>query len=225
MDFQATVIEPFETMWIRILGFLPKLITVLLILLVGWLLAALVQRMITRFLKLARLDSVSERVGIANILTKGDINYTLSEIVGVLVYWLVMLVVVLMAVDMLGLGVAAQLLNQVILYVPSVIASIFILVLGIFFSSLLANAVRTTAANAGIAQARSLGQFAQMIIVVFAIMESLRQLRIDTAFIELLVKAVLAAIALGIGLAIGLGCKDLANKHVTQLIESFKPRK
>ena len=225
VDWQTTVIQPVEQMWTNVLGFLPTLISVILILVVGWMLATLVQKVITRFLKLARLDTVSEKIGIANILTKGDINYTLSEIIGVMIYWLLMLVVFLMAVNALQLTVAAELLNQVILYVPNVIASVFILVLGIFFASVIANAVRTTAANAGIQQARSLGQFTQVIIVVFTIMESLNQLKIDTSVLQLIVKAALASVSLGVGLAIGLGCQGMAGKYVAQLIDSFKSKK
>ncbi len=225
VDWQATVIQPMEAMWANVMGFLPTLVSVILILIIGWVFATALQKVITRFLKLARLDSVSEKIGIAGILTKGDINYTLSEIIGVLVYWLLMLVVFLMAVNALQLTVAAELLNQVILYVPNVIASVFILVLGIFFASIMANAVRTTAANAGISQARSLAQFTQVIIVIFTIMEALNQLRIDTSIIQLLIKAALFAVALGVGLAIGLGCKDMAAKYVAQLIDSFRSTK
>ncbi len=225
VDWQTTVIQPVEQMWTNVMGFLPTLISVILILLIGWMLAAIAQKVITRFLKLARLDTISEKIGIANILTKGDINYTLSEIIGVLIYWLLMLVVFLMAVNALQLTVAAELLHQVILYLPNVILSVFLLVLGIFFAGIVANAVRTTAANAGIQQARSLGQFTQVIIVIFTIMESLNQLKIDTTILQLFVQAALAAVALGVGLAIGLGCKDIAGKYVGQLIDSFKSKK
>ena len=225
VDWETTVIQPFEQMWARVMEFLPTMVSVILILVVGWIVASVLQKVITRFLKLARLDTVSEKVGISNILTKGDINYTLSEIIGVLIYWLLMLVVFLMAVNALQLTVAAQLLNQVILYVPNVIASVFILVLGIFFASIIGNTVRTTAANAGIQQARSLGQFTQVIIVVFTIIEALNQLKIDTSIIQLVIKATLASIALGVGLAIGLGCKDMAGKYVGQLIDSFRSTK
>ena len=225
VDWQTTVMEPVEQMWATVIGFMPTLISVIVILMVGWTLATIIQKIITRFLKLARLDTVSEKIGIANVLTKGDINYTLSEIIGVMVYWLLMLVVFLIAVNALQLTVAAELLHGVILYLPNVIASVFILVLGIFFASIVANAVRTTAATAGIQQARSLGQFTQVIIVVFTIMEALNQLKIDTTIIQLFVKATLAAVALGVGLAIGLGCQGLAGKHVGQLIDSFKAKK
>ena len=225
MDWQTTIVEPVESMWNRVLSFLPTLVSVIVILIVGWMIATLVQKIITRFLKLARFDTISEKTGIANILAKGDINYTLSEIVGVIIYWLMMLVVVLMAVNTLQLTVAAELLNRVILYIPNVIASVFILVLGIFFASVVANAVRTTAATAGMQQARSLGQTTQTVIAVFVFLEALKQLKIDTSLIDLFVKAVLAALALGVGLAIGLGCKDMAAKYVNQLVDSFRSKK
>ncbi len=225
MDFQTNVMGPVEEMWSSVLRFLPNLVSAVIILLVGCMLAALVQKVITRFLKLARLDTVSEKTGIANILTRGDINYTLSEIVGVLIYWLMILVVILAALNTLQLMVAAELLHRIILYMPNVITSVFILVLGIFFASIAANTVRTAAANAGIHQARFLGQTTQMIIAVVIFVEALKQLGIDTSLIDLIFKAALASLALGTGLAIGLGCKDIANKHVTNLLDSFKPRK
>ena len=225
MDLQTTVVDPARDMWARVIGFLPTLLSVLIILFVGWIVTSIVQRVVTRFLKLARLDTLSEKVGIANVLSKGDINYTLSEIIGVLVYWLLMLVVALAAVNALQLNVAAELLHQVVLYIPNVLAAVFILVIGIFLANVVANAVRTTVATAGVRQARSLGQFAQVIIMLFAIIEALNQLKIDTSVIQLVVKAILGALALGIGLAIGLGCKDIAGKYVSQLIESFKTKR
>ena len=101
-DFTEVILSPFQMMWAKIATFMPKLVSVLLILFVGWILAAVLQKAVIRFLKLARLDTVSEKSGIANVLLKGDISQTLSEIIGSLVYWLFMLVVILAAVDALN---------------------------------------------------------------------------------------------------------------------------
>ncbi len=225
MDWENTIMEPVQAMWTHVLAFVPTLFVVIVILVAGWMLAVVTQKVITRFLKLARLDTASEKTGIANILTKGDINYTLSEIIGVLIYWLMMLVVVLAAVNTLQLNVAAELLNRIILYIPNVILSVLILVLGIFFASVVANTVRTAAANAGITQARSLGQTTQVVIGIFVFIQALKQLGIDTSLIDLIIKAILFALSLGVGLAIGLGCKEMAAKHVGQIFESFKSKR
>jgi hypothetical protein len=72
---------------------------------------------------------------------------------------------------------------------------------------------------------REMGGIAASAKVVFTIVESLNQLQIDTTIIQLFFKAVFAALALGVGLAIGLGCKDMAGRYVGQLLESFRARK
>ncbi len=222
MDWQTNVMGPLDAMVAKVAGFAPNLISAILIFLVGLFLAKLIEKTATRFLKLARLDTLSEKTGIANVLSKGDINYTLSEIIGVIVFWLLMLVVFLAVFNTLSLQVAAELLNKVILYIPNVIASVFILVLGIFFSTILESFVRTSAANAGIKQARTLGQVVQTVVSIFVFVEALKQLGIDTSLIDLAIKAVLGALALGTGLAIGLGCKDMAARWVNKLVDSFK---
>jgi uncharacterized membrane protein len=221
-DLKVAILQPIDLMLGKMAEFVPKLISVLAILLIGWFIASLIQKIVIRFLKLARLDIASEKSGIANVLLKGDINQTLSEILGSIIYWTLMLVVILAAVNALNLTVAATLLESVILYVPHVIAAIFILVLGIFFASVLATMVRTTAANYGVHQAKGLGKLTQVIVIIFTVVQALKQLQLDVTMFNLIIQATVAAIALGLALAVGLGCKDIAQRHVQNLIDSFK---
>lgn len=221
-DFKAAIWNPIDLMWTKVVGFLPTLVSVIVILLAGWVLAAVLQKIVIRFLKLARLDTVSEKAGIANVLLKGDISLTLSEIVGALVYWLIMLVVILAAVNALDLDAAALLLNSVILYIPRIIAALFILVLGIFFASVLATTVRTTAANSGLANAKPLGRLTQVIVVVFTILQALQQLQIEVTMLNMIAKAVVGSIALGFAIAVGLGCQTLVGGWMKDLANSFK---
>lgn len=221
-DFKAAILDPIDLMWTKVVDFAPTFIGVVIILLVGWMVAALLQKVVVRFLKLARLDTISEKAGIANVLMKGDISMTLSEIIGSLVYWLFILVVILAAVNALNLDAAALLLNDVILYIPRVIAALFILALGIFLAGVLATLVRTTAANSGVQQARGLGRLTQVIIVIFTVIQSLQQLQIDVTLLNLLVQAVVGSLALGLAIAVGLGCQGIAGRYVQGLIDSFK---
>lgn len=221
-DLKAAILSPIDMMWTKVVGFLPTLVSVIVILFVGWLVAAVLQKVVVRFLKLARLDTISEKAGVSNILLKGDISQTLSEIVGALVYWLFMLVVILAAVNALNLNEAATLLNSIILYIPRVIVAIFIVVLGIFFASVLATTVRTTAANSGVKQAKGLGRLTQIIIIIFTVIQSLQQLQIDVTVLNLVVKGTVGALALGVAIAIGLGCQTIVGRYAQELIDSFK---
>lgn len=221
-QLKAAIYKPLDLLVSKLVGFVPTLISVLIILILGWVVALAIEKVIVRFLKLARLDTISEKSGIANVLLKGDIHRTLSELIGVIIYWLFMLVVILAAVNVLNLNVAAELLNSVILYVPNVIAAIFILVLGIFFASVLATTVRTAASNYGITQAKGLAKTSQVIVVVFSTLEALKQLRLDVSIFTMVIQAVVFALALGFAIAVGLGCKDLVGRSVQQFVDGFR---
>lgn len=208
----------------RVGNFLPTLLGAIIVLIVGWLVAKLLQKIVTQVLKIARLDVLSEKAGIASILAKGDIRYTLSELIGVIIYWLLILVVIIATLDAFNLKVAAELLDRVVLYVPNVIAAIFILVLGMFFAALLGAVVRTTASNAGIAYAKNLGQITQVSVIVFAVLITLGQLGVRTLILDQAILVALAALGLGLALAFGFGSKDIAGKIMSELVEKWKKR-
>ncbi|MCM8765250.1 MAG: hypothetical protein NC920_00135 [Candidatus Omnitrophica bacterium] len=224
MNWKGLLIDPFKDMLTRFFGFLPTLVKVLIVLLVGWLIAKLIQKLITRGLKLLRLDVLAERCGIHRFFSKGEIKYTLSELLGVLVYWFMLIAVGITAIDALGLNVAGDLFTKIVLYIPRVIVAIFILVLGMFFATFMSNAVRTASSNAGIAQARLFGQITQIAIVVFAIATAAEQLNIGTRIITSLVTILLGSLGLAIGLAFGLGCKDMAAKFLQDWLEKTKTK-
>jgi len=224
MDWTFVIMESVREMLTRIGIFIPKLIGLLLILIIGWLLAKFIEAFIVRSLKLIRLDTLAEKSGTSNFLAKGGIKYTLSELIGVLVYWLVVLMVFITALNAMQWTVAAEVLNVIVGYIPNIIISVFILVLGMFVSTLLSTVIRTAASNAGITQAKLLGQITQIVVIVFASVMALQQLKIETGIILNVINIVLAATGLALGLAFGLGCKDVAGKFVEDVVTKMKKR-
>ena len=100
--------------------------------------------------------------------------------------------------------------------------AIFVLVLGSFLASFVAGVVRTTVSNAGIGNAKLLAKITQTVLVVFAVIIAIEQLNIATAFIAFAVNIILAAMGLGLALAFGLGCKDIAGKAMQGLLDKVK---
>ncbi len=222
MDWNAVVMEPVTAMLARVASFLPTLLGVLVILIIGWIVAGILKNVVVKLLKLIQLDTATEKAGLGDVLRRGGIRQTLSELVGVLIYWLVMLMVFMTSLNALGMTVAASLLDKVIMYIPNVIAAMFILTLGIFFSSMIGTVVRTASSNAGITQAKFLGQLTQVVIMIFAIMITLEQLNIASSVLNLAINIVLASIGLAFALAVGLGSKDIAGKLVGDLVNKVK---
>jgi hypothetical protein len=202
-----------------------NILLVLIILLIGWTLSKLIKTLVVKGLRTLKLDQLSDRIELDSLLAKGGIDYSLSELLGVICYWLGLLVTFVVAINAIGLTIAADLLNRVILYVPNVIAAIFILIAGMFVATIMRNIVQTTSINAGIAQDKLLGKLVEVIVLIFTLAIVLEQLNIGAKLIELTISILLASLGLGIALAFGLGCKDIAARFVSELIEKVKTRK
>jgi hypothetical protein len=223
MDRLALIVaDPVKAMLIKIWSYIPTLLGAIVILVVGWIVAKFVEAIVVRALKAARLDVISDKAGIANMLAQGEIKWTLSELLGVIVYWVVMLSVIAASLNALNLTVASDLLAKLVAYIPNIIIAIFVLVLGSFLASFVAGIVRTAASNAGVGSAKLLGKITQMILITFAIIVAIEQLNIATAFIAFAVNIILASIGLALALAFGLGCKDIAAKAMSDALNKIK---
>src|SRR3989338_279481 len=223
MDWQLVLIQPVQVFFSQLMGFLPDVLGALFILLVGWAVAKGVEGVIVKLLKTAKLDKLADKVQLTEVLSKGGIKRKLSEVIGVIIYWLVTLVVLIATLNALQLTVAAQLLEHIVAFLPNVVAAIFILVAGIVTGAFLASTVRTAASNAGVDASRLLGQAVQAIVVIFAISAALRQLQIQLVGEAFLI--VLAAVSFGLALAFGLGCKDQAGRWFNGVVDELSSKR
>ncbi len=216
------VVDPVKAMSVKVWSYVPALAGSIVILVIGWLVAKLLESVIARVLKAIRLDEASDKAGISNILAQGEIKLTLSELIGALIYWIVILVVLATALNALNLTIAAEMIGKLVGYVPNILAAVFILVLGSFLANFVATIVRTSAGNAGISNAKVLGKITHVLIVIFAVIAAIEQLQIASALLVLGVNVILISIGLGIAIAFGLGCKDIAGKFMSDTINSMK---
>ncbi len=215
--------ESVKAVFARIGNFLPTLVGALLILLVGWIIAGWLQRFLVGALKTVGVDELARRFQIDEFLQKGDIKHSLSDLIGIFLYWLVILAAFLAALNALSLTVAAELLERLIGYMPSVLAGIVVLILGLFFSTMIGGIVQTAAANAGITQAKGLGQIARVTNVVFSVVVALEKF-FSSMIIQTTFTVVIAAVAFGLALSFALGSKDIVARYLADFIDKVKRR-
>ncbi len=223
-DWQAVLLEPAKTVLAQIGQFLISTLLVIIILIIGWLISKLIKTVVTKALRAIKVDELSDRIEFDQMLQKGGISYSLSELVGVMCYWIALLVTFMVAINAVGLTIAADLLNKVVLYIPNVIAALFILILGMFFATLLRNIVKTAANNAGISHAQLFSKLVEVIVILFSIVIALEQLNIAIQITQVTLAIILGAIGLGLALAFGLGCRDIAGRAVNDFIEKLKKK-
>lgn len=223
-NWAGILLEPARLVMAQITQFLVNVLLVIIILIIGWVVSCLVKAVVTKGLKGVKLDELSEHIELDSLLKKGGITHTFSELIGVICYWLLLLVAFVIAINAVGLTIAAELLNKIVLYVPNVISAVFVLILGMFVATLLRNIIQTAASNAGLSQGTLLSKIVEVVVIVFAVFVGLEQLNIGVSITELTLGIILGSLGLGSALAFGLGCKDIAGKFVAELIEKMKSK-
>jgi hypothetical protein len=223
-SWQLVLLEPARTILSQIGTFFALLLLVLIILLIGWLISKLIRTVVTKGLRAIKIDELSDRIELDTILEKGGITYSLSELLGAISYWVGLLVTFMVAINAVGLTVAADLLNRIVLYIPNIVAAVFILILGMFVAALLRNIVQTAANNAGLSHVKLLSKVVEIIVTVFVVLVALEQLKIGIRITELTIAVILGSIGLGLALAFGLGCKDMAGRAINDFVDKLKKK-
>jgi len=223
-SWQVVLLEPARMVLAQISQFIINVLLVVIILLIGWLVSKVIKAVVAKTLQAIKINELSSRIELDKLLGKGGITYSLSDLIAVICYWLGLLITFMVAVNAIGLTVAADLLNKVLLYIPNVVAAIFILILGMFVSTLLKNIVQTVANNAGLDQSKLLAQVVETVVIVFVVFVALEQLQIGIRITQLTIAIVLGSFGLGLALAFGLGCKEIAGKFVADLTEKLKKK-
>jgi hypothetical protein len=204
--------EPVKTMLDSVALFVPQLFGALLILLVGWIVAKLLSGLCQKILDQIKFNDFAAKIGLANLLSKGGVGLAAAGLLSGLVYWALMLIVFAVAVDSIGLTVAAKLLERVTSYIPNVTAAVFVALVGMFIAKVMAGIVKAAAANANVARAELLASIAKGAILLFTAVMTLDQLNISTFFVSTTFQVFFAAVCFALALAFGLGGKDLAAK-------------
>lgn len=217
MNWNELVADPVRQMLAKILAYLPILLGALIILIVGWIIAKLIRRAVDLLLKAVRFDVMANKTGISEILRKGDLRITASQVVSGLVYWLIIIMVLVMTVDALGLPKASDILASLFAYIPKVIAALLVLVVAMFLASFVSEIVRTACGNANVPKPELIASISRWAIIVFAVTIAMEELGIAPLLVGTAFNIILGGIVLALALAFGLGGKDAAAKYLEEL--------
>ena len=185
---------------------MPALIGAILI--IGYIIAKVLQGIVTRVLQGMGFEGWMEQGGIKQFFERSQTQQTPLSILGKLIFWLVFFVAISMAVDTLGISAISDVLAQFIAYIPQVIAAVLILVLATLLANFVAGIVR------GATGSDVAGSIAQYGIIVFAAFAALTQLGIAPELIAPTFLILLGGVALAAAIAFGLGGQGVAKQIV-----------
>jgi hypothetical protein len=199
------------------LATIPKIIGFLLILGIGWMLAALTAGAAAAILRRMRFNDMAHRSGLAGVVQSTGMDTDAIGFVALSTKWFIRLIALVVAFDALGLAAVSETLRQLLLWLPNLIVALVILVLGGLAANSLRSIVRASAASGELGNPTLLASLAYGAVWAFAIVVAVYQVGIASELVATLFTALVAALALAVGLAFGLGGRETAGQLIHDL--------
>jgi hypothetical protein len=208
------------TLWGGVAMFLPQFIAAVVVFLVGWLIAELLGKLAYHIVKILHVDNALSKVGFRQAWERSGFRLNTPMLFYELVKWFFVVVFLMAATNILGLVQVSEFLRTVVFYLPNVIVAAVILLIGILVAKFSEGLVRASVKAAGLMSANFLGAVTKWAVVVFSLLIALAQLQVAGDIIKIVITGLIAAGALAMGLAFGLG----GVKHAEQMIGDLRKR-
>lgn len=224
-EWSEILMASFQSIWLGVASFIPRLILALVVFLVGWIVAVTLGKLVTHIIGFFKVDKVLQKTGIEEPLARGGVRLNSGLFVGELVRWFFLLVFLVASVDILGLVQVNIFLRDVVLvYLPNVIVAALIILAAALLADALQKIAVSSAKAARLNAAVFMGGIVKWSIWVFAILAALYQLGIAGPFVQTLFTGFIAMVSIAGGLAFGLGGKEAATRTIERLRQDISER-
>ena len=224
LDWGTVTLQALQSAWQGFLNFIPVLIGAIIVFVIGWFIALGIGKLIAEILARLRFNKLFEKTGWKGALEKAELKVNPSEFIGAICKWILVIVFLLAAVEILGFVQFANFLRSVIGWLPNLVVAIAIFVVAIILADILEKIVRAGVKKLELGYAEFLGAAVRWAIYIFAGLAILLQLGVTPTIINTLVIGFVGMIALALGLAFGLGGKEAAAKLIEKIGEKISER-
>lgn len=214
METLNIYLEPARVILAQISAFLPRLLIAVVVVFVGWLLAKGARVAATKALRAINFNVLTERSGLDGFLRQGGMAGGITTIIGIVVYWLVILAALLIAFNGLGLTYITDVLSRVVWFIPNVFVALLVLAFGSYFARFVGDTVVAYCRSSKLQDAAFLGKLAQYAIMVFVVLIALDQIQVGGDIVRESFLVILAGIVFALALAFGIGGKDWAAERI-----------
>lgn len=198
-----------------ILSFLPKLVAGFLILFIGMIVASLVKDVVRLVFKYFRVE---KWLAVSGIAKEAEVSIW-PNLLGELVRWVIIFVFLMSAVETWGIPKVADVLEQLLNFIPNVFIVVVIGWIGLVAGRFAHDIVRHGVRGLGSHESLVLGNAARYTIIFFTVLIILTQLGVAAELVKILFTGIVGMLALALGLAFGLGGKDHASRILDRLTQ------
>jgi hypothetical protein len=214
MDFLSLILEPLREVFLKIKQFLPNLLAMLVILILGIFVARLLRMVLVRFLNAVKFDSWSDRMGVTTLMRKGDLWSKPSRVLGSILFWIMVIVALMMGMSALKIQAVDQLVSQFFMYLPRAFSAILILIIGYVFAGFAGRAVLISAVNSGYHYAKILAKAIRLLLTVLITAMALEQLQVAPGIVLAAFSILFGGIVAALAISFGVGGIDAAKRMI-----------
>ncbi len=215
-------IESLQEMWQSFLTFIPELIGAIIVIIIGWFISVAIGKIVAEILKRIKFDKLFEKGAWKEALSKAKWKLDPSGFIGSIVKWVLFIVFLKAAVEILGLTEFAVFMGEIVMWLPNLIVAAAIFVVAVIVSEYLPKVIRAGAEGMKIKYSHFIEKVVRWSIWVFAILAILIQLGIARTMFMTLFTGFIAFLVIAGGLAFGLGGKDVAAEMLQDLKRKIK---
>ncbi|WP_239154544.1 hypothetical protein [Amycolatopsis sp. FDAARGOS 1241] len=208
MNTGFNVLQSLQSAFTTFVSYLPQLIGALIVLLIGFLIAKLLDKAITKGLQKAKVDDRLKSAGGANYVEKLSPQGSPSKLVGMVVFWVIMLFVISSAIGTLGIPALTGFMDRVLSYLPNVLAALLIFIVAAAVAGAIGGLVHRTMGDTP--TGKIVHTLVPAMIMGIAVFMILTQLGIAPVIVTITYVALVGSAALAAALAFGLGGRDAA---------------
>ncbi|RME97774.1 MAG: hypothetical protein D6772_09960 [Bacteroidetes bacterium] len=220
-DFLQAVLDQLQ----ELLNVLPNVITAVAIFILGLVIAKMLRRLTGRTLALTGIDRLAERFNTIDLVAQSNVTIKPSTFLAATLYYLVLFVFSMAAVEALGMRAISQLMTDFINYLPKAFSALLLLVLGIVVCDLIKKAVLTTCESVGIPAARLIANVVFYFLFLNVILVTMKQAELQTTFMEHNISIVLAGVVFAFSIGYGLASRSMMSNMLSAFYnrEKFQP--
>ncbi len=204
------------------ISYIPILVAAIIIVLIGIIVARWTKWLVVKLLEALNLSRALSGSPVEKFLEKAEVTTHIEHVLGNIIKWLVLLVFFIAAVNLLGLTTVSNFLTNILSYIPQVISAALILMVGTLVAGLVESLIKGSLSQISRSTGRLVSKIGSYMVMVFTVMAAFAELNIAARLINILFIGFTAMLALGFGLAFGLGAKDLVARILNDWYSNLK---
>ncbi|WP_299122510.1 hypothetical protein [uncultured Winogradskyella sp.] len=220
-EFSEVAMKSLTNIWFEITNIFPNIIGAFIVLIIGWIITKLVVKLIKKVLKLVKANKLDEKINEIEIIEGKQLNFDTVKVVSKVVKYLMYMILLVTASDIMGLDIITKQISDLISYLPKLFSALIVFIVGLLFANFVKNGLKSLFESMDLSGGKMISQVVFFLMLTFISVTALNQAGIDTEIITNNINMIIAAFLLAFAIAFGLGAREVVGK----LLKTFYARK